>query len=79
MATQEIPFLSLAEAAERLGYGGASTLALWCRQGRIPGAIKIGKTWLAPLVWVEMQEKADRPKKGWPRGKGTRGKIENTP
>lgn len=77
--TNETPqYLSLSEAAERLGYAGTSTLRLNAIAGKIPGAFKIGKTWAVPVEWVNQQEKDGKPPgAGGPRGKGVRGKRKN--
>lgn len=69
-------YISLTEAAQRLGYGSTSTLALKCREERIPGALKIGKTWAVPTAWVEEQEKLEKqPITGGIRGSGVRKKT----
>ena len=40
-------FLTTKQAAESWGIS-ARRVALLCAQGRIPGAVKAGKTWLLP-------------------------------
>jgi predicted site-specific integrase-resolvase len=70
-------YLSLTEAAERLGYADSNTLRLWSREGRIPGAQKIGAQWVVPVSWVVEQEKIGKPKRGGPRGKGVRSGSKN--
>lgn len=60
-------YYTTAEAAEKLGYAVPDTLRQLIGRGRIPGAVKIGKTWLIPESWVMEQEKTG------PIGKGNRG------
>lgn len=55
------------EAAEKLGYAMSTTIKRFCADGRITGAIKVGKTWFIPEAWVLEQEKTS------PIGKGNRG------
>ena len=45
-------YLSISQAAEALGYASTGTLRLYCIEGRIPGAVKIGSMWAIPRVWV---------------------------
>jgi transposase-like protein len=52
---------TLNEAAEMLGYANASTLRLWCRQGRVD-ASKRGRDWLITARGIE-QAKAVIPKR----------------
>jgi hypothetical protein len=66
--------ISITDAAAKLGYGNGSTLRRMAADGRITGAVKIGKSWVLPLAWVEEKAKASAPVKGWPRGEGTRNK-----
>lgn len=55
------------EAAEKLGYASTSSLRYACIGGKVPDALKVGKTWFIPEKWVEEQEKIP------PNGKGNRG------
>lgn len=57
------------EAAEKLGYATGETLRQFIVAGKVPGTIKVGKTWFIPEVWVDEQEKIA------PIGKGNRGVI----
>ena len=41
-------YISTAEYAKRQGHGYSSYIRILCRNGVIPGAIKIGKTWCVP-------------------------------
>ena len=62
------------EAAEKLGYKTADSLRQYCQQGKIIGAIKVGKTWLIPESWVSHIEKEPiNPKgnRGLPRNSKT--------
>ncbi|MET0646724.1 MAG: helix-turn-helix domain-containing protein [Pyrinomonadaceae bacterium] len=56
--------LTAAEAAERLQVG-RSTVNLWCRQGRLPGARRedspVGSYWLIPVAALKTFVK---PKRG---------------
>lgn len=60
-------YFTTKEAAERLGYATPATLSQFCLYGKIPTAIKVGKTWLIPEAWVIEQEKIGVD------GKGNRG------
>lgn len=55
------------EAAEKLGYAMPTTLKRFCADGKISGAVKVGKTWLIPESWVNAQKDIA------PIGKGNRG------
>ena len=52
------------EAAEKLGYKTADSLKHYCQQGKIPGVLKVGKTWLIPESWIEKTEKEPVNPKG---------------
>ena len=43
--------------AERFGAYSHATVQKLARRGKIPGAKKIGNTWLIPLKWAETHEK----------------------
>ncbi|MBQ7154921.1 MAG: helix-turn-helix domain-containing protein [Synergistaceae bacterium] len=45
-------YISVEEAAERSGYGKWN-ITLLCRQGKLEGAVKIGKVWLIPKKALE--------------------------
>lgn len=45
-------YVTTAEAAEMLGRG-ANLIAKLCQAGRLPGAEKIGNTWMIPRESVE--------------------------
>lgn len=44
--------IGLKEASEILGVG-ESTIRRWCTQGLVPGAVKIGKTWVIDETRLE--------------------------
>ena len=50
-------YLTLSQAAKALGYSNSSTLAAYCREGRVPGARKDGKLWYIPRLWVAEERK----------------------
>lgn len=52
-----LDYLPLSQAAQALGYTNSTSLQQYCRNGRIPGAIKQGKLWLIPRIWVENELK----------------------
>lgn len=52
------------EAAEKLGYKTPDSLRQYCQQGKIAGAIKVGKTWLIPEIWVSQTEETPINPKG---------------
>ena len=60
-------YYTTAEAAAALGYTSTETLRMFCAQGKIPNATKVGKTWFLPASWVEEQKNIE------PIGKGNRG------
>lgn len=60
-------YFTVTEAADRLGYKAPNTVRRLCIANRIPGAIKVGKMWLIPEIWVFEQEKIG------PIGIGNRG------
>lgn len=60
-------YYTTTEAAEKLGYATGETLRQFIVAGKIPGTIKVGKTWFIPEQWVLEQAKLD------PIGKGNRG------
>lgn len=63
-------YITLAKAAEELGYSSRSTLTTLARKKRIEGAVKVGNLWLLPLEWVEAEKKKEiGAGKGWKRGK----------
>ena len=45
-------FISVEEAAELSGYGKWN-ITLLCRQGKLHGAVKVGKVWLIPRKAIE--------------------------
>ena len=45
-------FISVEEAAELSGYGKWN-ITLLCRQGKLDGAVKVGKVWLIPRKAIE--------------------------
>ena len=45
-------FISVEEAAELSGYGKWN-ITLLCRQGKLEGAVKVGKVWLIPRKAIE--------------------------
>ncbi len=57
-------YLSAREASAILGFSDV-TISLWCREGRIPGVIKIKGQWLIPEE--TKIEDVKRPSKGRPR------------
>jgi hypothetical protein len=64
-------YISALDAARLKGYANNTTYRTWAREGRIPGAIKIGRDWLLPRAWVDAQPDAENAnaKVGKPRGK----------
>lgn len=52
------------EAAERLGFKAAASISHYCAQGKIPGAKKLGNTWIIPEIWVVEMEKTPINPKG---------------
>lgn len=52
------PYLTLAEAAVQLGLSD-SRVRLLCKQGRIAGAVKLGRAWLLPSAPVIAPPRAD--------------------
>lgn len=60
-------YYTTAEAAEALGYRDTSSLRYACINQKVPGAIKVGKTWFLPASWVDEQKNIE------PIGKGNRG------
>jgi hypothetical protein len=60
--------MSISDAAAQLGYADGSTLRRLAASGHIPGAIKIGKTWILPIAWVKDQGNIARDGRGWARG-----------
>lgn len=63
-----LDYLTLTQAAEMLGYRDGSYLRRLCIDGRIVGAVKVGKTWLIPKTWAEEAQKQGES------GQGARGK-----
>lgn len=63
-------YLTLAQAAQLLGYTDGSALRRYCQLDRIPGAYKIGKTWLVPTTWAEEEQKNPSLAPQGGRGKG---------
>lgn len=55
------------EAAEKLGYASTAALRYMCIDGKVIGALKVGKTWFLPEKWVDEQAKIP------PKGTGNRG------
>jgi len=68
-------YLTIAEAAKALGYASGSTLSTYCQQGRVPGVIRVGRSWLIPKVWVE--EEAENPSIIRQGGRGSSRKSHN--
>lgn len=52
------------EAAEKLGFKDQSSVGRLCAQGKINGAVKIGKMWLVPERWLEDMKKSPVDPKG---------------
>lgn len=53
-------FLTASETAARFGVT-ARAVTGWCRAGRLPGAVRLGKAWLIPaaaLQHIETQEES---------------------
>jgi hypothetical protein len=46
-------YVTLEEAAKRLGYANTTMLRQYSREGRIAGAVKLAHAWFVPRVWVE--------------------------
>jgi len=72
-------FIPAARVAEMLGFSPkskSSALSDAANNGKIPGAIKVGRDWFLPVVWVE-EKKAEldrraaegKPKMGRPKKK----------
>ena len=57
-------YLSAREASAILGVSNV-TMSLWCREGRVPGVIKIKGQWLIPAN-ITLDD-IDRPRMGRPR------------
>jgi len=72
-------YITSLEAAAMLGAspttGGANIRTL-ARDGKIPGAVKVGRDWLIPRIWAE--EKAEEKKKAGTEGKAKRGRPVTT-
>ena len=49
-------YLTLSQAAEALGYSSISSLSVYCKEGRIPGVERVGRSWLIPKAWVESEK-----------------------
>ena len=61
-------YLSAREASAILGVSNV-TMSLWCREGRVPGVIKIKGQWLIP-EGITLED-VNRPSKGRPKKKET--------
>ena len=48
-------YYTLSQAAAKLGYASVSSLSVYCKDGRIPGIERIGRSWLIPKVWVHAE------------------------
>lgn len=60
------------EAAEKLGFKTGDSLKHYCQQGKINGAVKVGKTWFIPEQWIlEAENTPINPK-------GNRGLARNS-
>ena len=71
-------YIPATEAARLKGYANNTTYRTWARDGRIPGAVKLGRDWMLPRVWVDSQPQAEeRGGPGGPRGVGVRGQQGN--
>lgn len=46
-------YTTLTEAAKALGYSGHSALSRYLKEGRVPGAVRFGRSWLIPRAWLE--------------------------
>ena len=69
-----IEYVTLAQAAQALGYASTGSLRLYCLEGRIPGTAKHGRNWLIPRQWVLSER--DNPSISGRGGRGnSRGKI----
>lgn len=62
-------WIPLSQAAEMLGYASTGTLRLYCLEGRIPGATKLGRNWVLPKSWIE--EELKNPSLAPQGGRGT--------
>jgi len=60
-------YRTIPQAAEALGYASTGYLRTLCVSGKIPGALKIGRNWFIPSIWIESEKV-----KG-PSGQGARG------
>ena len=49
-----------------------TTMADWCDRGFVPGAQKVGRTWVIPESSLD---KIERPKMGRPKSNGTNGVV----
>ena len=58
MQRLEEQFETTTESAERLGVS-RGTICRWCRQGRVPGALKFARAWYIPRG--DPREAADFP------------------
>ena len=66
-------YIPMQEAVKELGYASSSTLSLWAREKKIPGAMKVGNCWLLPREWVDDKKKEGLPSgKAWKRGVSAR-------
>ena len=54
--------ISITDAAAATGLSRA-TLTQWARQGKIGGAVKVGRTWVLPQDWKRPETKVGRPAK----------------
>jgi hypothetical protein len=48
-------YIPATDAARLNGYANNTLYRTWAREGRIPGAIKLGRDWLLPRAWVDSQ------------------------
>jgi hypothetical protein len=74
--------LTAAQVADRLNVG-RSTVNLWCRQGRFPGAhleeSPVGSYWLIPVSDLKGFEKPQPGRPPKPKASGTDGKVNVKP
>lgn len=61
----EKPFATCTEAAQELGLSARRIRAL-CEQGRVHGAIKVGRDWLIPRP-IRIEPARKGPKPSWDR------------
>ena len=54
--------ISITDAAAATGLSRA-TLTQWARQGKIGGAVKVGRTWVLPQDWQRPVTRVGRPAK----------------